>query len=78
VRGRGLGRVQRPCALEHSPQAAFADVRDYCRGRLLKGFTVTVLTVLPRSDVQAPPTFEAARQDLNLLIRTTGVSSPTL
>ena len=54
---------------KHSPQVAYADVRDYCRGRLEKGFTVVVLTTLPRSDTQAPPVFEANRQDLNLLIR---------
>ena len=54
---------------KHSPQVAYADVRDYCRGRLQKGFTVVVLTALPRSDVKTPPTFEANRQDLNFLIR---------
>jgi lysophospholipase L1-like esterase len=53
----------------HFPEVVFADIRDYCLGRKDRGFTVVVLTMLPRSDASALPTTEAAREQLNDLLR---------
>jgi lysophospholipase L1-like esterase len=54
----------------HFPEVVFADIRAYCQGRKDRGFTVVVLTMLPRSDASALPTTEGARQQLNDLLRT--------
>ena len=43
--------------------------RDYCRGRHDRGFTVVVLTMLPRSDAKAVPDTEEFRERFNDLVR---------
>jgi hypothetical protein len=50
------------------PVAIYEGLRTYCAARRVAGFTVVVLTVLPRSD---PPTFEASRAVYNRLVRDT-------
>jgi hypothetical protein len=54
---------------KHSAAVVYGDIRDYCLGRVRKGFEVVVLTILPRSDAKSYPGFEINRQDLNYLIR---------
>jgi lysophospholipase L1-like esterase len=53
----------------HKPPAVYQHLRDYCLGRRVKGFTVVVLTLLPRTDGDYPELFETYRQDVNRRIR---------
>jgi lysophospholipase L1-like esterase len=55
----------------HSNAQIFRELEQYALGRRAQGFTVVVLTLLPRSDVavQAVPDFEARRLELNQMIR---------
>jgi lysophospholipase L1-like esterase len=53
----------------HTPPAVYQHLKDYCLGRRAKGFTVIVLTLLPRTDGDSPGAFEQYRQDLNDRIR---------
>lgn len=48
------------------PDLIFDQIRAYCAGRRDAGFSVVVVTILPRTDV---PTFEAARATLNGMLR---------
>lgn len=50
------------------PATVYQGLREYCTGRRAAGFTVVVLTVLPRSD---PLTFEVARLAYNQMVRDT-------
>jgi len=52
-----------------SAQIAFEEISRYCRARRAAGWTVVVLTVLPRSDTYAVSNFEQRRVLLNSLIR---------
>ncbi len=55
----------------HTPGTVYSRLREYCLGRRAAGYTVVVLTTLPRSDGVYPPNLEADRQTLNRLIRAT-------
>jgi lysophospholipase L1-like esterase len=49
-----------------------AHLKTYCAGRKAAGFTVGVLTVLPRSEVGTPGDFETTRATVNTEIRNPG------
>ncbi len=53
----------------HKPAAVFQHLRQYCLGRREQGYTVVVMTLLPRSDGDYPETFEFDRQQVNTMIR---------
>lgn len=53
----------------NSAATAYANFVAYCNARRAVGFSVIVLTVLPRSGVATPGTFEADRQTVNTLLR---------
>ncbi len=55
----------------HPPSVVYSRLREYCLGRRAAGYTVVVLTMLPRTDGAYPPSLEADRQTLNRLIRAT-------
>lgn len=55
----------------HTPAVVYSRLREYCLGRRQTGYTVVVLTLLPRSDGIYPPNFEADRLALNSKIRAT-------
>jgi lysophospholipase L1-like esterase len=55
----------------HPPAVVYSQLREYCLGRRAAGYTVLVLTMLPRSDGAFPSSLEADRQTLNRLIRAT-------
>lgn len=52
-----------------SAATAYANIVSYCQARQAVGFQVVVLTVLPRSNVGTPGSFEADRQTVNTSIR---------
>lgn len=49
--------------------AAYANLVAYCQARQAAGWTVIILTILPRSGVGTPPTFNADRATINTNIR---------
>ena len=55
--------------LLHSAKVVYQNTVDYCLGRRSVGFTVLVLTILPRSD-RFSENFEPRRQALNRMLRT--------
>jgi lysophospholipase L1-like esterase len=55
----------------HPPAAVYSRLREYALQRRAVGYTVVVLTMLPRTDGAYPPNLEADRQTLNRLIRAT-------
>ena len=55
----------------HSPEVVYSQLRQYCLERRERGFTVVVMTLLPRSDGTYPAGFEADRQAVNRKIRAT-------
>jgi hypothetical protein len=55
----------------HSPDVVYSRLREYCLGRRQTGYTVVVLTILPRSDGSYPLDLEVDRQTLNGKIRAT-------
>ncbi|MFH0916647.1 MAG: GDSL-type esterase/lipase family protein [bacterium] len=55
----------------HSPATVYSRLREYCLSRRQMGYTVVVLTLLPRSDGDYPANFEADRQAVNRSIRAT-------
>lgn len=52
-----------------SAATAYSNIVTYCQGRQAEGFEVVVLSVLPRSGVGVPSTFEADRQTVNTNMR---------
>ena len=57
-------------ALWHeSPEQVFELTKEYCLERRRQGFTVVLLTLLPRSGRIDPEDVEGRRQDLNTLLR---------
>jgi len=52
-----------------SRAAAYQNIVTYCRRRKAAGWKVIVLTVLPRTQVGLPATFEADRQAINAELR---------
>ena len=55
----------------HTPETVYSRLRQYCLERRAAGYTVVVLTMLPRTDGAYPPNLEAYRQTLNRFIRAT-------
>lgn len=53
-----------------SPNDAYEHLVTYCQDRKDRGWRVIVLTLLPRSGRGTPPTFEADRQTVNAMLRT--------
>lgn len=53
----------------NSAAGAYSNLVAYCNARRAAGFSVIVVTVLPRSGTATPGSFEADRQTLNTLIR---------
>jgi lysophospholipase L1-like esterase len=53
----------------HSPAAVYEHLRQYCLGRRTQGYTVVVMTLLPRTDTGYPESFESNRQQVNAMIR---------
>lgn len=52
-----------------SAATAYNNIVTYCQGRQAEGFQVVVLSVLPRSGLGVPDTFEASRQTINTNLR---------
>ena len=55
----------------HMASAVFERLEQYCLDRRQQGFTVLVLTMLPRNDKLCLPGFEDKRQSVNRRLRTT-------
>jgi lysophospholipase L1-like esterase len=55
----------------HPPGVVYSQLREYCLGRRAAGYTVVVLTMLPRTDGVIPEGLEADRQAFNRMIRAT-------
>ena len=53
----------------HAPAAVYSQLRQYCLDRRKLGYTVVVMTLLPRTDTGYPENFEPDRQRVNAMIR---------
>jgi lysophospholipase L1-like esterase len=53
----------------HTPAAVYEHLQQYCLDRRKQGYTVVVMTLLPRTDTGYPERFESDRQQVNAMIR---------